>query len=627
MRRRFVVAVIAAIVVSIAVLTANFAHADGFGRVYGEPYYTGTATYPSAHYVHTATPDIPYDGISENFVTVPMTVDIFVLEMRKRLNSSYSINSSRTAAIMNMMMGIPGDSPLYDGPSTNRWENGVAYARDPVRFAAWEDRIRQYDALGMVEWNTFYVSDATDDWMGTLITPEPPGGYTYAWTEGTPDLVQYFLNEESNDEAIVFNNPDGTKFQILKKCTNLVGQMSPLVPPEEVEFIPTVSADRTVVAPGEQVTFNFNIRNETSTPGVAQFSKRIDPDTGPRLHDQNGVTPAIAAGGMYSFPSVTVTATSSMGDEICGTLEVENPDDDAEVEFCVSIGKKPLFQITNGDIWAGGSFGSGATCSLDPDSPGNIRGVGSAAGGSWGEYGVFALGKVQGFGSAGQAMYEGQAASQLMFANTNPTEPGYFWGGPPSGSSGKCLTDVSAMFASGTLNPLPNNSGNLISYPNGKYQSSGDMTVRAPNTLGAGKRIVIKVNGTLRIDANGSQRGIAYDNGPYASIGEIPQVILIAENIIIEESVERIDAWLFASERIVTCDIEGSLDTNDCDRQLVFNGPVVSNQISLRRTAGTGNQPAERFNLRPEVYLRALADRTTGNTIRSVYQQELPPRY
>ncbi|RWZ78008.1 MAG: hypothetical protein EOT04_03355, partial [Candidatus Chaera renei] len=68
-------------------------------------------------------------------------------------------------------------------------------------------------------------------------------------------------------------------------------------------------------------------------------------------------------------------------------------------EKCVAVGKQPLVQITGGDVWAGGSFPSapGGSCATTTNA--NVRGTArlypdGIPAGSWGEYGVFALGSV-----------------------------------------------------------------------------------------------------------------------------------------------------------------------------------------------------------------------------------------
>src|SRR5690606_28527099 len=105
---------------------------------------------------------------------------------------------------------------------------------------------------------------------------------------------------------------------------------------------------------------------------------------------------------------------------------------------------------------------------------------------------------------------------------------------------------------------------------------------------------------------------------------DIPQVVIIANNILIDESVSRVDAWLVAAGTgangiVNTCSasnldnaspaqLETRLHAGRCDDRLTVNGPVIANRLLLRRTAGAGpgNQagnPAEVFNFRPDAYL------------------------
>ncbi len=189
--------------------------------------------------------------------------------------------------------------------------------------------------------------------------------------------------------------------------------------------------------------------------------------------------------------------------------------------------------------------------------------------------------------------------------------------------------------------------------------SGGQETFRNQTT-------VVHVNGTLVIDTNFV---IAYnDNGRrmidrFTNIQQLPQLIFIADNIDITNNVSRIDAWLIAKNKINTCAyddyngfirnnyissaVNGGLNANRCNKELIVNGPVVTREIALNRTAGAGTVPAEYnnryaslrvddayyvvrgeiFNLRSDAYLWGYYQAQRNGVLTTVYSKELPTRY
>lgn len=167
------------------------------------------------------------------------------------------------------------------------------------------------------------------------------------------------------------------------------------------------------------------------------------------------------------------------------------------------------------------------------------------------------------------------------------------------------------------------------------------------------KSVVIKASGTVKISGN-----ILNDPSKiYTDISQIPQLVIIANKIVINSTVTKVDAWLIAKNSIGT----GEIDTcnigisaketiNDCNQQLIVNGPVMTDHLHLLRTAGscssdptlnTGIQgcdgqlgvlfnsstPAEIFNLRADAYLWAAAHAVVNGRVQTVYTTELPPRF
>src|SRR5690606_8287154 len=118
-----------------------------------------------------------------------------------------------------------------------------------------------------------------------------------------------------------------------------------------------------------------------------------------------------------------------------------------------------------------------------------------------------------------------------------------------------------------------------------------------------GRSVTIVASGTVTISGN-----ITYTEDTLGSINDIPQVVIVANNINIQDNVSRVDAWLVAENTINTCaNVTGNLTSEKCNTALEVNGPVVTDHLLLNRTAGSGSgdesdDPAERFNLRPDAF-------------------------
>jgi len=283
--------------------------------------------------------------------------------------------------------------------------------------------------------------------------------------------------------------------------------------------------------------------------------------------------------------------------------------------------------------------------------------VGNAIGsyGSGGEYGVLSGGLNSGFAS-GSGMIRGLSStrqedwSTLTFTNSSPGGFGNFNSVPPKN----------------------------VQIPEGSVPYDGRTAYN-----GGEKIIYQKVVGTLVINSN-----ITYANS-YNLVGQIPRVVIVADNIEIGPNVTRIDPWLIA-DNISTCGPprgagwgasasmamgNADLRTGECNRPLIFNGPVYATNLYLYRTGGSripkddlrsswanpdagidpsdyceGNDcryeasmsstekrearqymlsaPAEVFNLRPDVFLSSFAGASTGNPVATTDKvTELPPRF
>ncbi|HEX8226621.1 MAG TPA: hypothetical protein VF572_02010 [Candidatus Saccharimonadales bacterium] len=218
---------ILAIAVPVALVASSFVWWQGsaqavfstFGRQTGSGYYSGSDS--GGAWLFTVSPDIPYDGISQDWQTETMDAERFILGVEQRLNSPTDYNAARASAVINMMMGVQATDPRFDGPDPVRWKNGVAIAK--ASLIRWEALVRAYDATGRAQWDA-YLSGADEmDWRGQVSTTSSPDDPKHM-----PDVVAVPSTAFDNDAAIVFTNPDGTRLQMKKKNGNLSGDVMPL---------------------------------------------------------------------------------------------------------------------------------------------------------------------------------------------------------------------------------------------------------------------------------------------------------------------------------------------------------------------------------------------------------------
>jgi len=255
--------------------------------------------------------------------------------------------------------------------------------------------------------------------------------------------------------------------------------------------------------------------------------------------------------------------------------------------------------------------------------------------GSWGEYGVSATGTIKGIGSgsafAGKGLSHTTLCSYSFLILSNATTPGTNCKNTATLGSynpNRTIPDIAATFPQAAATNSV--SGNVdVSSLSGTYSASGSVNLTG-GTLPAGRWAVINATGqsvTISGDLN-------YAPAPMTSLDQIPQLIIIADNINIQSNVSKVDAWLVGKGTINTCSdvAKASINATNCNNPLVVNGPVMAGRLLLYRTGGSGNgdqsgDPAEIFNLRPDAYLWGITYASTNGRIETVYQRELPPRF
>jgi hypothetical protein len=436
----------------------------------------------------------------------------------------------------------------------------------------------------------------------------------------------------------------------------------------DFNLTPTITGNPSTGEGGATVALTSNVANSGSTPSgnvdwaVNTFNLNstenipagdVSPLTAAQFYG-HGATQVTSGTSSFGNGNTPVTVPNQVlpdlpiGSRVCYALSVRPYSSSGgtnarhSTPFCVTIAKKPKIQILGSDL----IVGKGATSSIvTPATRKTVSGTARTYG-SWGEYGVIASGMITGFASGGG--YSGGntnaaycSASYLTFTNagtstctaTGSTKGGY--------GMQKSLPDISGRFVA-TL-PITGGTVNVSSAGAGVYgvdpATSPTITVTSNSIPGGeipkGKSIIINApTATVNITQN-----IQYTGETLNRASDIPQVVIIANNINIDPSVTRIDAWLIATGtagNINTClgitNPSTQLNSNVCNSALLVNGPVVAKHLYLYRTAGSdtgagSGNPAEVFNLRPDAYLWATNYIANAGRLQTVSTKELPPRF
>ncbi len=375
--------------------------------------------------------------------------------------------------------------------------------------------------------------------------------------------------------------------------------------------------------------------------------------SGTSVFDTNG---AVLSGSALGPVPVTI-GDLPVGTKVCFAFSVQ-PESNTTTNWrhsapkCVTVGKRPKIQIHGGDLIVGRSF-DGLSAPSSPSVVNTSTSVKSINGklytfGSWIEYGIFAVGTVNGAGSgsafAGSGLQGATVCdySTLTFVNattSNPATDCSDTGTIGGYSMGQSIPNVAANFPISSATPVYNDAA---ANPQGVYQADANndpITVSAKN-IAKGEWVVINApNADVTITGD-----IKYDSASdLESISDIPQMVIIAKDIYIAPGVQQVDSWLIAQGSqtantgiLDTCQISSDYTTpqtvSTCNTILQVNGPVMAQHLWLRRTGGSGTgsssgDPAEVFNLRPDAYLWSYARASVTGRIDTVYIQELPPRF
>ncbi|MDO4978922.1 MAG: hypothetical protein Q4E47_02085 [Candidatus Saccharibacteria bacterium] len=423
-----------------------------------------------------------------------------------------------------------------------------------------------------------------------------------------------------------------------------------------------------------------------------------DTDVGKKYCVAIGIYPADS----LNWQSATAALLKGIGMQGGNTWNITSPQ-------CRTISKKPNFQVWNGGIYSPNSIttsvskkivGAKLDGSTEPQCTGLHPSLSDCTSyiasksntfGSWDGQLILSKNDVSGMASAAAFGYNGNnVTNSYNFAlkggnssNANMSTISKLTvanSGSYGNAGGIRLTDsIITRLKARYMNLDSNTSTHKNTNVNGDgleyWYYSGNATLgnimrntiakRADGTYGD-NTLVIQVNGNLTINGNicyGSAQCYSnstvlnsYSDTRANSIAALPQILIFAKNITINDNVTRIDAWMIttgdgstgtSAGTIKTCNIDKP-SSEQCNQTLVVNGPLYAKTLLLKRTAGSLpgggsyeggsvlNQnltndgsitPGEIFNLRADAYLWAYNQAQRYSEAVVTYSRELAPRY
>lgn len=379
------------------------------------------------------------------------------------------------------------------------------------------------------------------------------------------------------------------------------------------------SVTRFIVAPGANYT-----KAAAAAAPCAQFSGYV------------GGSCQTIKNGTMKFPKGTTTVANFVdtlasvpdpGSRVCYVTSVNkgsiaSPTWKHSTVSCSIIERVPFVQVLGNDLRTGSAFSgininAGATSLVFNNA------------GSWVEYGILTPGSVANIasesGANGGNASPQSAWSRLTFANTGtPVGCTPAYGCFNSASNMGKIPNVNSFVKTATYNGTPLNhdqgAASFSASNIGSIVPGADIN----NFTGSAS---ISTTGTITID-----KDITYNSGSLTSANDIPQLILIGNNINIAGNVKHIDAWLIATGTINTCsDVsQTAIRSTNCSNQLVINGPVMASQLLLDRSYYDKTKPgdaAENINLRGDSYVWSNNVARQNGQWQTVYSTDLPPRY
>lgn len=395
---------------------------------------------------------------------------------------------------------------------------------------------------------------------------------------------------------------------------------------------PTPSCGNVTTVPSEpEIITPFNVKFNFNTTPVSYnqtYSVNLTLDNPPggsnpgvmAVLSANPVPGSITTGS--SGGSATFTVSTPVAGQYRGNFRVTLSG--GQVHNCpfgpglglppILVGTIPYFRTYGGDTLAGPA---GVSCLSSGWGTGNgnggIYGINNAGFGAGSQLAAMALATIEGFTSATGRTSPPLPPTGLSFANS-PANPPAYGGGFTRNSCPPASYFVApggATAVSGSIN---------LSGKDGKYSSTGSLTVSGSNNISQGKKILLFVDGNVTIT----------DDITYVSLGgwkidTVPSLTIVATgDINIDFGVQQISGLFVSKNTIRTCTngsnpygtlpLEKQAMITACSSQLRIFGSFLAANVKLLRLANSAangdpgetyatSEAAEIFVFGPEAWL------------------------
>lgn len=404
----------------------------------------------------------------------------------------------------------------------------------------------------------------------------------------------------------------------------------------------TVDANNTANTKEPCVYFSGITKPGTSCQKITEFSHSPD-STDTKIIDSGDGSKKIAPfnslfpAKTYSYP-VGDLPTGSL---ICFATGVKDADSNSfnnrEKEerrwaisgaTCRTVAKKPSLQVHDGSVYSAGKVETLLTNKTLSNE------VSQTLYGSWVEYGLIGKNAITGLASGAQ-LRNGSSKSEICDDNANP----FATLSPLTIANKGCALGKSEI----TVNFNILQRFNTL-FTQAAQSQSADSTTPSFNLSSSGGSDTVIKNFTNHVSVSGTAtvphiiygaNGITI-SGDIAAGPNAPVILISDGDIIINNDVTQVDAWLVAENNsVITCQYgigDFSDESSSCGNRLSINGPVFAKGLKPYRAAGSGvghiNSlvPAETFTLPASTYVWAY-NYASSDKFYPAYQRELAPRY
>jgi len=343
-----------------------------------------------------------------------------------------------------------------------------------------------------------------------------------------------------------------------------------------------------------------------------------------------------------------LTSGLPLGTRICWGLSIQHyaygsgNDWRHSAPKCVMVAGEPTVQVQGGDLLSETGLANLALPGVATSVTTHLVGGGLQYEASLVQYAIASSGSITGTASgaatiASHNMANDAARSPMSFSNASQPGGSTKRGGYPFNEKANLVGDFPSADADATNTATSVTINSWGASGQVYYKNATSITLKTPTIPAGAYHIINAPNATVHITGDLLYAAQATDPT------HIPQLVIIAKNIAIDNAVKSVHAWLIASNSINTCADVGTvtssaefnrvaLSSSTCDNQLTVYGPVETNHLYLLRTYGAslpGENQSEVFDTTPDAYIWAYNYHLqhSDDQVVETYSQTVAPRF